>query len=255
MHRTLQDKVALVVGGSSGIGRAGAIAFAEAGAKVVIAARREPEGTAVAEEIRKKGGEAIFVRADATVAADVQALVARTVEHYGRLDCAFNNMGISGDFVATADVEESSFDHIMNANVKTVWLCMKYEIQQMLKQGGGGSIVNMSSYMGHVGHPYAPIYSATKHAILGLTKSTALAYAPRGIRVNAVSPSVIDDTPMFDRGMKEAPEGMAGAIAEIPIGRAGKPMEVANAVVWLCSDLSSFVTGHAIPIDGGHIAK
>lgn len=254
MAHSLGGKVALVVGGSSGIGRASAFALAEAGAKVVVGARREAEGTAVAREIAERGGEALFVRADATVAADVRALVAATVERFGRLDCAFNNMGVSGDFATVADLDEAFFDHIIAANLKSVWLCMKYEINQMLAQGGGGAIVNMSSYLGHIGHPYATLYGATKHAIIAMTKSAAVAYAKQGVRVNAVSPGVIGDTPMFETAQRGAPEGMAAAIAEIPLGRVGKPAEVASAVVWLCSEGSSFVTGHALPIEGGSLA-
>lgn len=253
MAHALAGKVALVVGGSSGIGRAGAFALAEAGAKVVVAARREAEGVEVARAIVERGGEALFVRADATVAADVQALVARTVDRWGRLDCAFNNMGISGDFAQVADVEEEFFDRLMAANVKSVWLCMKYQIAQMLGQGGG-AIVNMASYLGYGGHPYATLYGATKQAVIAMTKGAAVAYAKRGVRVNAVCPSVIGETPMFDFAQQAAPEGMAAAIAEIPLGRVGKPAEVADAVVWLCSEQASFVTGHSLPIDGGHLA-
>jgi NAD(P)-dependent dehydrogenase (short-subunit alcohol dehydrogenase family) len=253
MAHSLAGKVALVVGGSSGIGRASAFALAEAGAKVVVAARREVEGAAVARAIAEQGGEALFVRADATVAADVRALVAQTVERFGRLDCAFNNMGVSGDFVPAADVEEELFDRLIATNLKSVWLCMKYQLPHMVAQGGG-AIVNMSSYLGHLGHPYAAVYGATKHAILSLTKSAAVAYAKQGVRVNAVSPGVIGDTPMFEYGSAAAPEAMAAVIDEIPIGRPGKPSEVANAVVWLCSEQASFVTGHSIVVDGGRLA-
>ncbi|HEU4405600.1 MAG TPA: glucose 1-dehydrogenase [Polyangiaceae bacterium] len=253
MARSLAGRVALVVGGSSGIGKASALALAEAGAKVVVAARREAEGAAVAREIVGRGGEALFVRADATVAADVRALVAQTVDRFGRLDCAFNNMGVAGDFAPVADLDEAFFDHIINANLKSVWLCMKYEIPQMVAQGGG-SIVNMSSYLGYVGHPYATLYGATKNAIMTLTKGAAVAYAKQGLRVNAVSPGVIGDTPIFEQASRGAPEGMAAAISEIPLGRVGKPSEVADAVVWLCSDQASFINGHALPIEGGRLA-
>lgn len=253
MTRSMENKVTLVVGGSSGIGRASAIALAAAGAKVVVAARREAEGQAVVEEIRQNGGEAIFFQADATKGAEVERLVAHTVEHYGRLDCAFNNMGISAG-KALIDHDEAEFDYVMNANVKSVWLCMKYQIPRML-EGGGGSIVNMSSYLGHVGHPNAALYSASKHAIIGMTRSAALCYAQQGIRVNALSPGVIGDTPMIEYSTREFPEAMAGVIAEIPLRRTGKSAEVGNAVVWLLSELSSFVTGHALLIDGGHTAQ
>lgn len=253
MARSLENKVALVVGGSSGIGRATALALAEAGAKVVIAARREVEGSAVAREIGERGGEALFVRADATVASDVQALVAKAADRWGRLDCALNNVGITGDYKTIADFDEPFFDQIMATNVKSAWLCMKYEVKQMLTQGGG-VIVNTASYLGHTGHPYAALYAASKHAVISMTKSAAVAYAKHGIRVNAVSPTLVGDTPMVEYATKTFPQGVEAAIAEIPLGRAGKSSEVANAVTWLCSDLASFVTGHSLVLDGGQLA-
>lgn len=253
MTRSLENKVALVVGGSSGIGRASALALAAAGAKVVVAARREVEGSAVAREIGERGGEALFVRADATVASDVQALVAKAADRWGRLDCALNNVGMSGEYKPVADLDEALYDQFMATNVKSAWLCMKYEIKHMLAQGGG-AIVNTASYLGHTGHAHAPLYCAGKHAVISMTKSAAIAYAKHGIRVNAVSPTIIGDTPMVEHAAKTFPEGVRAAIAEIPLGRSGTTAEVANAVTWLCSDLSSFVTGHSLVIDGGQLA-
>jgi NAD(P)-dependent dehydrogenase (short-subunit alcohol dehydrogenase family) len=254
MSRTLENKVALVVGGSSGLGKAGALALAAAGAKVVVAARRVEESLAVVEEIKAAGGTAAFVKADATIAAEAEAMVATTVELFGRVDCAFNNVGIGGDFVLLHELDEAYFDRLMNTNVKGIWLPMKYEIIQMLRQGSG-SIVNMSSVLGLVGVSTTTIYSATKHAVLGMTKSAALAYATNGIRVNAVCPTVIADTPIVSAALQNHPELMNPFIEEIPMKRLGTSAEVAAAVVWLCSDASSLMTGHALVLDGGHLAK
>jgi NAD(P)-dependent dehydrogenase (short-subunit alcohol dehydrogenase family) len=254
MQLVLDNKVALVAGGSSGIGRASAIAMARAGAKVVIAARRIEPGNETVEIIRRAGGEASFVQADLTRASAVEALVTRAVELHGRVDCAFNNVGRAGDFVPLAEVSEELYDDMMTTNVKSIWLCMKYQILQMLEQGGG-SIVNMSSVTGKVGHFNAPTYSASKHAVIGLTRSAALAYGTRGVRVNAVCPTAIVGTPMIDLSLRDAPEAMAAFAAQIPIGRMGTTEEVANAVVWLCSDASSLVTGGALNLDGGALAQ
>jgi NAD(P)-dependent dehydrogenase (short-subunit alcohol dehydrogenase family) len=255
MPISLNDKVALVVGSSSGLGRATAIALAAAGAKVGVAARREAEGRAVVDEIRAAGGDAAFTRVDVTVPAEVEALIAATVERWGRLDCAVNSAGISEDFAPLADADDAVFDRMMAVNCKGVFLCMKYEIRQMLRQDGGGSVVNMSSIMGHRGLPTGSIYIATKHAVEALTKSAALCYAKQGIRVNAVAPTAITGTPMVDDAIKNYPETIAPIIAEIPMGRPGRADEVARVVTWLCSDDASFVNGHSLPVDGGQLAR
>lgn len=254
MAKSLENKVALVVGASSGIGRASALALASAGAKVMLAARREAESEAVVEQIKASGGEASFVRADVAVPEDVEAMVAKTVERYGRLDCALNNAGVMGEIPKLADVDDATFDRIVNINFKGVFLCMKHEIKQMLKQGSG-SIVNTSSYLGLVAIPNAAIYTATKHAMLGMTKSAALGYAKDGIRVNAVCPTAIGDTDIVESIVKSYPHLLEPIVAQIPLGRMGRSEEVANAIVWLLSDAASLVTGHALPVDGGHVAQ
>lgn len=204
-------------------------------------------------QIQVAGGEATFVRADVSQTAEVEALVRRTVETFGRLDCAHNNAGIEGELAATADCAEANWDRTIAINLKGVWLCMKYEIPQMLQQGGG-AIVNTSSVAGLVGFPNLPAYVATKHGVAGLTRTAALEYAEQGIRVNAVCPGVIQ-TAMIDRivGGDAAAEAQFTALE--PVGRMGSPAEVAQVVVWLCSDAASFVTGVAMPVDGGFVAQ
>lgn len=254
MPVVLKDKVALVVGGNSGLGRASARAFAAAGAKVVVAARRESECREVVKEIEAAGGVAVAIPVDVTVAAQVEALVAQTVARFGRLDCAVNSAGTNEDFGPITDADDGVFDRMMAINVKGTLLGMKYEIRQMLKQGGG-SVVNMSSIMGHVGAPTGTIYVATKHAVEGLTKSAALCYAKQGIRVNAVAPTVVTGTPSIDYAMKNFPGLMDPYIADIPMGRAARAEEVASVVTWLCSEGASFVNGHSLSIDGGQRVK
>lgn len=253
MNRTFEDKVVLVTGGSSGIGRATALAFACAGARVVIADIAEDGGEEAIELIKAAGGAAIFVRTDVSKAADVSALIRAAVSTYGQLDYAFNNAGIDGDTVPTADGSEANWDHVLATNLKGVWLCMKHEIQHMLKQGHG-AIVNTGSVAGLVGFPGLAAYTASKHAIVGLTKTAALEYARAGIRINAVCPGAIR-TPALDRFIAQAPQIEAQVIAMEPVGRLGTPEEVAEAVVWLCSDGSSFVTGTAMTVDGGWLAQ
>ncbi len=251
MNPLLAGKVAVITGGSSGIGRAAALAFAREGARVTIGARRQTEGDETARLVREAGGEAIFVQTDVSQTDQVQRLINAAVERWGRLDCAFNNAGIEGDpFVHTADYSETTWDKVIAINLTGVFLSMKYELQQMLKHGSG-TIVNMSSIGGLVGGGIGSPYIATKHGVVGLTKAAAIEYAKSGIRVNAVCPAVID-TDMAQRGFSE----MWDAVANMhPVGRVGKPEEVADAVVWLCSDRASFTTGVALPVDGGWVAQ
>ncbi len=253
MNRTFEDKVALVTGGSSGIGRATALAFARAGARVVIADMAEDGGEETVELIKAAGGAAIFVRTDVSKAADVAALIRAAASTYGRLDYAFNNAGIDGETVPTADGSEANWDHVLATNLKGVWLCSKHEIQHMLQQGHG-AIVNTASVAGLVGFPGLAAYTASKHAIVGLTKTAALEYARPGIRINAVCPGAIR-TPALARFIAQAPQIEAQVIAMEPVGRLGTPEEVAEAVVWLCSEGASFVTGTAMTVDGGWIAQ
>jgi NAD(P)-dependent dehydrogenase (short-subunit alcohol dehydrogenase family) len=252
MTAELQGKVVLVTGGTSGIGRDTAVLFAKAGAKVVIAGRREVEGKETVELVRVAGGEALFVKADVSKASEVEALVQKTVEKFGRLDIAFNNAGIEGIWVPITEQSEEDWDRTMDINLKGVWLCLKYEIRQMLKQGGGGAIVNMASAAGLVGLPGAATYSASKHGVIGLTKSAALENARKGIRVNVVCPAVIE-TPMAERAYSE-PEFHKFAVGLHPIGRFGRAEEVAEAVLWMCSDRASFMTGQSLVLDGGLLA-
>jgi NAD(P)-dependent dehydrogenase (short-subunit alcohol dehydrogenase family) len=251
MEKPFKNKVALVTGGSFGIGRATAIAYAKKGASVVIADWVEDNETL--NEIKALGGEAIFVKCDVSQSDDVKAMVDKTISTFGRLDYAFNNAGIEGISASTQDCTEENWDKTIGINLKGVWLCMKYEIPEILKQGKG-VIINCASIAGLVGFPGLPAYVASKHGIIGLTKTTALECAKLGIRVNAVCPGAIK-TPMIDRltgNKKEAEEQFAGME---PIGRLGIPDEVANAVIWLSSDEASFVTGHSMAVDGGWVAQ
>jgi NAD(P)-dependent dehydrogenase (short-subunit alcohol dehydrogenase family) len=252
MTTEMRGKVAIVTGGTSGIGRDTAVLFAQAGVKVVVAGRRVVEGNETVELIRAAGGDGLFVKTDVAMAAEVQALVRKTVEKFGRLDIAFNNAGIEGNLVPIVIQPEADWDRTIDINLKGTWLCLKYEIQQMLKQRGGGAIVNMASVAGLIGSAGFATYSASKHGVIGLTKSAALETARNGIRVNAVCPAVIE-TPMGER-IFGAPEVKPHAIGLHPIGRFGKPMEVAEAVVWMCSDRASFMTGQSLVLDGGFLA-
>jgi NAD(P)-dependent dehydrogenase (short-subunit alcohol dehydrogenase family) len=249
---SLTGKVAIVTGGSSGIGRATAIAFAREGAKVAIASRREEEGEETVRLVKEAGSDGFFVKTDVAKAADVSAMVEKTVQQYGSLDYAFNNAGIEEAPTSLVEQTEETFDRIVNINIKGVWLSMKYQIPQMLKNGGG-VIVNTSSVGGLIGVPGVPIYVASKHAVLGLTKSAALEYAKQGIRINAVSPGAIE-TEMFDR-FADDPQMRGQMAAAHPVGRVGKAEEIASAVLWLCSDGASFVTGQTLTVDGGFTAQ
>jgi NAD(P)-dependent dehydrogenase (short-subunit alcohol dehydrogenase family) len=248
-----QGKVAIVTGGTSGIGRAAAIAFARQGASVVVAGRRTAEGEETVRLLRAEGGEGLFVVTDVARASQVKNLIGRTLERFGRLDFAFNNAGIEQQPTPFLDQNEEDYDRVMDINVKGVWLSMKYEIPAMLKSGGG-SIVNTSSALGVIAFAGVEVYVASKHAVIGLTKSAALEYGKQGIRVNAVLPAVIE-TDMYERFTGEKPEMQAAMAALHPIGRIGASEEVADAVIWLASDKSSFVTGHSLLVDGGFTAQ
>ncbi|MFO7180740.1 MAG: SDR family oxidoreductase [Pseudomonadota bacterium] len=246
--------VALVTGGAAGIGRAAVLAFAARGAKVVIADVKVEQGEELARAVSDRGGEAIFVRTDVSRADEVDALVSRAVSTFGRLDYAFNNAGIEGSLGATAGCSEENFDRVLAVNLKGLWLCMRREIAQMLTQPEGGAIVNMSSVAGLVGFANLPAYVASKHAVVGLTKAAALEYAQRRIRVNAICPGVIH-TEMVDRVTGRNPEVEKQFVGLEPMGRMGRPDEIAEPVIWLCSSGASFVTGHALTVDGGLVAQ
>lgn len=246
-------KVALVTGASSGIGRATALAFAREGAKVVVADVTVEGGEETVALVKKTGGEAIFVKTDVSKAAEVETLVNKAVATYGRLDCAHNNAGIAGKSKTVVDDTEDNWDRILAINLKGVWWCMKYEIAQMLKQGGG-AIVNTASDAGLIGVRRGGAYVASKHGVVGLTKTAALEYAKAGIRVNCVCPGPID-TPMLQGIGGRNPQVIEKMATAQPGGRLGKPEEIAEAAVWLCSDAASFVTGLPMPVDGGYMAQ
>lgn len=245
-------KVALVTGGNAGIGRATALEFARNGAKVVISGRREKEGNEVVAEIKAAGGEAIFVKTDVSKENEVKALIDQTLATFGRLDFAFNNAGVEQNLTPLPEQTEETYDPIMDINVKGVWLSLKHQIPAMLKTGGG-AIVNNSSVAGLVGMGMVPIYVASKHAVVGLTKSVALEYAKQNVRVNAVAPAAVE-TRMY-QDFANTPQMKQMLNAAHPVGRVGQPEEIASAVLWLCSDSASFVTGQTFPIDGGYTAQ
>jgi NAD(P)-dependent dehydrogenase (short-subunit alcohol dehydrogenase family) len=249
MNSSFQNKVAFVTGAANGIGRATALAFAREGANVVVADVSEPGNDETARLIEKLGSSAIAVRCDVSQADQVKAALDKTIQSFGRLDFAFNNAGVEQPITATADITEDEWDRIARINLRGVFLCMKYELPLLLKNGGG-VIVNTSSGAGVKGIKGQAAYCAAKHGVIGLTKSAALDYAQSNIRVNAVCPGIIA-TPMMQRFTGGTREGEQRVIAQEPVGRMGTPEEIAAAVVWLCSDAAAFVVGHAMVIDGG----
>lgn len=255
MSDRLSGKTVLVTGAGSGIGRATALLAAREGARVVVSDIAAEGGEETVGLIRTSGGEALFAQADVSEAAEVEALMERTVEAYDRLDCAVNNAGIEGALAPTAEYPDEIWEKVLRTNLTGVYLCMKHEIPRMLENGG--SIVNVASILGLVGFANAPAYTAAKHGVVGLTKVAALEYSARGVRVNALCPAFIETPMVLERGVEAGthPEVRRQLEELHPIGRMGRPEEVAEAAVWLCSDAASFVTGHAMTADGGYVAR
>lgn len=253
MQRWFENRVALVTGAGSGMGLVTARAFAEEGASVVLADVNEAAAHKGAEFLLAAGHKAIAVRCNVADEAEVKSMIDQAVSAFGRLDAAFNNAGIQSLAVETADATGEEFERVNAINLRGVWNCMKYELVQMRKQGSG-AIVNNSSIGGLIGIPGRAIYHASKHGVIGLTRSAALEYASRGIRINAVCPGTID-TPMVAEMLEKEPEAMKDILRTLPIGRLGKPEEIASAVLWLCSPGASFVIGHALAVDGGYTVQ
>ena len=253
MNLSFENKVALVTGAGSGMGLATAKAFAEAGASVVLADSNEESVHAAAKDIVAVGHKALAIRCDVSDESQVAAMVVQTVSTFGRLDAAFNNAGVQSPIAETADASGEEFDRVNSINLRGVWNCMKYELLQMRKQGSG-AIVNNSSIGGIIGIAGRGVYHASKHGVLGLTKSAALEYASRGIRINAICPGTIN-TPMVSGMLTSEPEAMKEIMKDQPIGRLGRPEEIAAPVLWLCSPGASFVIGHALVVDGGYTVR
>lgn len=253
MNSKLKNKVVIISGGASGIGAAASLLFAKEGALVVIADLQVSLGEELVKKIQSFDGKAYFIKCDVTSETDIQNMVLKTIEKYGGLDCAFNNAGIEGESADTVQCTLANWDSVINTNLKGIWLCMKYQIPEILK-AGGGNIVNCSSIAGLVGFEGSPAYTASKHGVIGLTKAAALEYARNNLRINAICPGVIE-TPMIERFTHGDEEKMNALRGSEPIGRLGRAEEVARAALWLCSDDSSFVTGHPLVIDGGWIAR
>jgi NAD(P)-dependent dehydrogenase (short-subunit alcohol dehydrogenase family) len=251
MDKRFTNKVALITGGTSGIGRATAIAFAEQGADVVIAGRREAEGAESLTLVQKAGGQGLFVRVDVNDESEIEAMVAKTLERFGRLDFAFNNAGMGGLGRATMTATADIYDQIMNINVRGVFFSMKHQIPAIL-QSGGGAIVNNASVLALRPSANSPIYSASKAAVVGLTKSAALEFAPKGLRINAICPAIIE-TDMTEQ-MRGDEQTRAYLLSRHPVGRFGQSEEVAASVLYLCSPEAAFITGVALPLDGGFAA-
>jgi NAD(P)-dependent dehydrogenase (short-subunit alcohol dehydrogenase family) len=253
MTELLKGKVAFVTGGAQGIGLAAVKAFAEEGAAVAVVDSNEAAARSVAQDLVRSGHKAVAIRCDVSNEADVKAAVEMTISEFGSLDAAFNNAGIQSPAVELPDLDTREYRRILGVNLDGVFFCMKYQLLQMRKQGSG-AIVNNSSLGGLVGVPGRAAYHATKHGVIGLTKSAALEFAERGILVNAVCPGIID-TPMVSEMLKNETGVMQEMMRDVPARRLGTPSEVADAVVWLCSSKASFVTGHAMPVDGGYTAR
>ena len=253
MNESFDGKVALVTGAGSGMGLATAKAFAEAGASVVLADSHEEAVHAAAEQLIADGRKALAVRCDVTDDAQVASMIERTVSTFGRLDAAFNNAGVNSVPTETADISGDEWDRVMAVNLRGVWHCMKHELRQMLRQGSG-AIVNCSSIGGLTGTAGLAAYIASKHGVIGLTKTAALEYVTRGIRVNAVCPGMVN-TPMAQRLTGGDAKVLAEMLKDAPIGRLGEPEEIAAAVLWLCSPGASYVVGHALLVDGGYTAR
>lgn len=253
MNLNLKNKVIIITGGASGIGAATALAFSREGATVVVADVQIARGEELVESILAEDGKALFIKCDVSLESDIKNMITKTVEIFGQLNCAFNNAGIEGESDDTTLCTNDNWDKTININLKGVWLCMKYQIPEMLKNGGG-SIVNCSSIAGLVGFTGIPAYTASKHGVIGLTKTAALEFANKKIRVNAICPGVIN-TPMIERFTHGEEQAIKTLMEGGPVGRMGTPEEIAQAALWLCSEASSFVTGHSLVADGGWVAR
>ena len=253
MSYSFINKVALITGAASGMGLAAAKAFAEAGTAVALADKNGDGARTAAKQLADAGHKAIGIRCDVADLGDAEAMVKQTIAAFGRLDAAFNNAGVQSPVAETADADPADYDFVMNVNLRGIWNCMKYELLYMREQGSG-AIVNNSSLGGLVGIAERGIYHASKHGVVGLTKSAGLEYAAKGIRINAICPGIIE-TPMVAGMLNSQPEAMAELMKEVPMGRLGRADEIADAVLWLCSPASSFIIGHALPVDGGYTVR